>query len=395
MLRNAAGQKPSRWPGSGFAWLAVCVFVVSSCRLFNPGDKQATIVWSVAETNASTQQPYADNDLVVFTLLDRRVIGLRARDGSRLWTTQLPAGQPSGVFGALPDKGTIVRWGDAVLVAGWHVYALDRTTGSIRWTFAPDDDFSATSALALAGSAVISAGGINGYLYSVDAASGALRWRVDLDEQLFSPVVVDGVIYVGGRRVVDEHGGLGVGHLWAVDSETGAVRWSVWVGDPSLTFVGGAVGRAAVAGDLVLTAGVTGTVIAVDRATGQTRWQKSFGEEGHSAGVVILDSIAIVASWSGRVRGLDLTSGLVRWEAEVGSTVTWSATSGGGMAFLNPGVLYAYTADGSRVWEYGGRREALYFSTPATYHDGLLYVAANNALAGASGGGLFALRSPD
>ena len=253
-------------------------------------------------------------------------------------------------------------------------------------------DLGVSLILAERGNAVISTGGAEGFLYSIDAATGNLRWRIDLNEQLFSPIVVDGVVYVGGRQVVDDQGGLGVGHLWAVDVETGTVRWGTWVGDTTLPLHNGVVGRAAVSNELVVAAGLHGAVVAADRATGDIRWSRSFGEEGHSAGVAILGSVAIVANWQGMIRGLALSSGATQWEVNVGSAIIRPSTVGAGHAFLIPGIVYGYAANGSRVYEFGGRKEALYFSTPATYHNGTLYVAANNSLAGATGGGLFALR---
>ncbi|MDX2058093.1 MAG: PQQ-binding-like beta-propeller repeat protein [Gemmatimonadales bacterium] len=307
----------------------------------------------------------------------------------------MPGPVPDGVFGAFPDKGTIVRSAEFILVSGWDLFALDRKTGAIRWTFAPSSESSATSSLALAGDAVISTGGAEGYLYSIDLATGAQRWRVDLDEQLFSPVVVGGVVYLGGRRVVEPPNGLGVGHLWAVDAATGAVLWKTWVGDTARPLHNGVIARPAVSSDLVIAVGLHGTIVAADRQTGTVRWQRTFGEEGHSAGAALLGNVAITATWNGVVRGLSLASGATEWQANVGSAIVRPVTTGADQAFLIPGVIYGFGADGARLYQFGGRAKELYFSTPATYHNGIIFVAANNALAGARGGGLFALRIRD
>jgi len=148
---EVSALRPPRPPSGLITWAVAAALIVSGCRLVNPRDNDAAIVWSVGETNASYQQPYADDDLVVFSLMDRRVAAVRPSDGSRLWTSHLPGGTPGGIFGSLPDKGAILRWGELILVPGWDLFALDRATGAIRWTFAPAEGFPATSALALAG----------------------------------------------------------------------------------------------------------------------------------------------------------------------------------------------------------------------------------------------------
>ena len=91
-----------------------------------------------------------------------------------------------------------------------------------KWTFTTHGDVSATPAV-VDGAVYFPDWG--GFLYKVDAATGALVWSHRISDYVgypgavarTSPAVVDGTVYVG-----DQAGA----HLLAVDAATGNLRWS-------------------------------------------------------------------------------------------------------------------------------------------------------------------------
>lgn len=70
-------------------------------------------------------------------------------------------------------------------------------------------------------------------LYALDASSGALKWTSDTGTIVYSsPAVANGVVYVGSGNIV-----------YALDASTGAAKWSQeagrydydWIGSPAVT----------------------------------------------------------------------------------------------------------------------------------------------------------------
>src|SRR5688572_30283540 len=94
-------------------------------------------------------------------------------------------------------------------------------------------------------------------------AYGGLLWKVRVRAPVrSSPVVADGIVYVGASD----------GQLRAIDAATGEVRWAAEAGAPIDA-------APAVAGDLVLAASRGGEFLAFERANGEVRWRVRAGEE--------------------------------------------------------------------------------------------------------------------
>jgi outer membrane protein assembly factor BamB len=118
-----------------------------------------------------------------------------------------------------------------------HVYALDATTGKLRWKFKTGDVVHSSPAVV---DGTLFIGGWDTYFYALDAKTGALRWKYKAGDDpnehnqvgfQSSPAVVDGVVYVGGRD----------SYLYALRATTGALVWrrhnrGAWViGSPAVT----------------------------------------------------------------------------------------------------------------------------------------------------------------
>lgn len=358
----------------------------------------ATLGCSVISPSGDRNDPRVDANVAVFASTDRRVAAFGTSDGQRRWTTQLPDLRGVAPFGAgLPLSGSIVGTSEIIAVAGWDLYGLDPSSGDIRWTFTPADQFSATDYLVAADGVIYSPGSTA--VFAVDAATGAQRWRrdlvVDRPERPFAPVLHDGVLYIGGAGVASD-GGLIGGHVWALDAGTGAVLWRTFVGDSMAPEQSAGVVRGvAVAGDLVVVAGMNGERLALDRTTGTVVWNRERLESTpFSNGVVVFGSLAVAVSGTGVVYGFSVETGDDRWvPLNLQAAVGQEPERGDGIIYATAtGPLMAVDTAGKLRWVFGGESPLILFTSSATLFQGRLYISANDF--DLDGGGFYALNVP-
>lgn len=190
------------------------------------------------------------------------------------------------------------------------IVALDLVTGKLRWyqQVTPHDIFDRDQVHAMIarlpdGKDVVVSAGKSGVVLGVEPDSGKVLWRTPVGQHenddltaltgativapgtyggvLTPPATADGVVYlpVVNSPVTlrpDETAYFGAdvtkgeGEIDAVDARTGAVKWT-------RTLPGNPLGGATVVNDLVFTALVDGTVLALDRDNGKVVWQYDAG----------------------------------------------------------------------------------------------------------------------
>jgi len=129
----------------------------------------------------------------------------------------------------------------------------------VRWQFATGSYVDSSPAVV---DGVVYAGGSDGNIYALDAATGTERWRFAIGVELrFSPAVVNGVVYVGGSD----------GNVYALEAaqpvlETGA---TAEVTEEGTAVRGGPAGTVVVRAELDKGARVTitGVAMLVDETT--------------------------------------------------------------------------------------------------------------------------------
>jgi alcohol dehydrogenase (cytochrome c) len=234
------------------------------------------------------------------------------------WETPLVGSDGSVTFGIGNPYQSI---GEALAHPSRQLYTdsevnLDAATGRLRWYYqaVPNDfvdhDLQASPiAAAIGGTPVIITGGKMGYVYALNARSGALAWKTPVGEHnghdndsllalshhvtitypytvapgslggiLSNMAVADGSVYVAtlnvpitftGPSVVDgnKSGGPASGEIEALSLATGKVEWDTKVATLPL-------GATTVTNDLVFTTLFTGVLIALDRDTGAIVYQR-------------------------------------------------------------------------------------------------------------------------
>lgn len=128
-------------------------------------------------------------------------------------------------------------------------------------------------------------------------AAPSVRWVYESDRPVAAAPVVD------ERRVyaVAEDGTVA-----ALDRPTGEPVWNVALGE---TVAGGSP---AVCDDLIIIAGIAGTVWAVETATGSVRWQCEVGAGG--AVPTVVDGVVYLSGRDEPLVARDVTDGSVCWE---------------------------------------------------------------------------------
>jgi outer membrane protein assembly factor BamB len=205
------------------------------------------------------------------------------------------------------------------------LYAIDERTGSQIWKFAAKSRIPSSPAVA---NGVVYFGAYDGIFYALDAVSGKLRWTFSnpgerryagshlhgafpagetmpdpFDVYLSSPTVWNGVIYFGS----------GDGNVYSLDAATGSLRWKYKTGDVVHA------SPAIVEGKLYI-GSWDSYFYALDAATGKELWRFKTGEDPNIHNQVGIQSSATVAKGvvyfgcrDSNLYALDVATGRERW----------------------------------------------------------------------------------
>jgi eukaryotic-like serine/threonine-protein kinase len=246
--------------------------------------------WGHESGDVYTSSPVHVNGTVIFGSGDGHVYALDARTGRQHWRA---------VAGGRVRSSPAVDGGRVYVgSADGRVYAFDLRTGALRWRYDTEgvrlesrnfgyDRRTVQSSPAVSGRAVY-VGARDGFLYAIDATTGQLRWRFDhkLSWVNTSPAVHDGVVYAGSSDGQ---------FVQAVNAATGE---EIWRAKSGVTW-----SSPAVAGDVVYAGDGAGRVNALDRRTGQPLWTFRTGSTVYASPVPAGD-LVFVGSTDGSVYAL-------------------------------------------------------------------------------------------
>jgi outer membrane protein assembly factor BamB len=275
-------------------------------------------VWSASVGGATPLSPPALTAGVVAAAgpdggpEDGRVDAFHAESGDRRWSKDV--GRVTGVEAA----GGAVYVGVKTGGDSGRVLAFDAKSGERHWNGSVDN---LASAMAAADGTLYAA---NGGLAAIDPADGSVRWEFDdRGGATFTIVVAPGEqLAADGRRVVYD----GVVALAPVD---GSVEWRADTGFS--TNAGPALGN-----ETVYVGGDNGDgLVALDAASGDVRWTRTFGQSAGVVGVRPTDRSVLVATGTAGVGGefgtvyeLDSEDGIERREMRFDAPVRGTTTGG-------------------------------------------------------------------
>jgi|GEM_PF-2606285 len=317
-----------------------------------------------ATTGGMAQQGFT---VVVSTY--RGTLACDARDGSLLWQN------PEVISGGVGRMQPPLIAGDTVYVTccqEW-LYALDSSTGQVRWRVAADDIIQCTPAIA---NGLIFVTAHDGYLYAFDATNGAQRWRCKTGPREYtwsSPIVHAGVVFTGSTG----------SSVFAVRARDGTILWQ------RLT-AGTVLDSVLLADGVLYVAPACSSLYALDAQDGTLRWEQMIGSRHSTATLSMQGEMLVVGeTFSPTLQVLHAHDGSLAWETELaGSHFSAALCTADTIYIASNTSLYARDAqDGSSRWRYDLPGETPYSSAEA------LVLIENSVVFCAPDGYLYALRA--
>lgn len=365
---------------------------------------------------------------VLFILSVDRAPRARSVNATRtVWTGMGNLGRTSSVTGRGVHKPDSLLWknmlwhktGTYLLAAGdllyftnnQRLYALDASTGAVRWVFTGNP----VSSNPLLIDDAVFVGTDIGALYAIDATTGQEKWRYQTGKSPFklnmtpigtAPITDGSAIYFGNA----------LGYLYAVDLESKKELWKFKTGgsivsspsiDSDTIYFGSGdknlyavrlldgkkkwtynakrpvYSTPVVSGDQVIFRNEDGTVIALDCRSGEEQWTFPAPSTNRSSPAVV-DEIAYVGDNNGLFSALDLVSGTLQWQFTASGAISGTPVVADGIVYFGSDdrTLYALDAvTGTERWRY--RAEAPVEAPPAIRDFAVIFSDVN--------GGLYAL----
>lgn len=229
-----------------------------------------------------------------------------------------------------------------------HFYALDAATAQVKWKFATDGekhyagthlhylqpaaetmpdpwDFYLSSPCVWNGAVYF--GSSDGNVYSLDANSGALKWKFHTGDVVHSsPAIADGILYIGSWDT----------YLYALDAASGAEKWRFKTGeDPVAHNHVGIQSSPAVMDGVVYFGSRDSFAYGIDAATGKQLWKFSTnGSWVNNSMVVHAGTAYFGTSIPGFMHAVDAKTGKVVFDLPTGTPVFASMALAGNTLYL-------------------------------------------------------------
>jgi outer membrane protein assembly factor BamB len=296
------------------------VYVGSNDRnlyAINLGD--GTLKWKFKTDSRVSSSPAVVNGVVYFLSYDGNFYAVNGATGQAKWKFATEGEHrfaAKHIHGALPKDETIpdpfdfylssaaVRDGTVYFGSSdGNVYALDATSGALKWKFKTGDVVHASPAVA---DGNVFVGSWDTYFYTLDAATGKEKWRFktgddpDIHNQTgiqSSALVADGIVYFGCRD----------SNLYALDAASGKKKWAFnnkgsWV-------IGSPVVKD---GRLYFSTSDSGLFYAIDAKTGASMFSLKFIWPMFSSPTIAGNTLYI-GSHEGKLIAIDLASQKPAW----------------------------------------------------------------------------------
>jgi outer membrane protein assembly factor BamB len=303
------------------------------------------VVWRFDAGGPVHASPAVAKGLVIAATMRGRIFAVEEGTGQLRWSMQTGAAiQLNPVLDPGWDYYTSspTVLGETVVIGGQdgRVYALDLTTGKVRWSAQTGARVRATPAIA---NGTVVVGSFDGRVYAYDLTTGASRWvfhtigdTIDASKSGFdrrsvqsSAAIANGLAFVGSRD----------GGIYGIDLATGVGRWRAthrgsWVLD-SPAAVDGVVYDGSSDGLFVQ---------AVDATTGHELWRQGTDGNVIASPLRIGDALVIATmlkkGGTGELLVLDAHSGAIRWRLRLDDQALASPVAA-------DSVLYVGTEAGS------------------------------------------------
>ncbi len=237
------------------------------------------------------------------------------------------------------------------------LYALDKASGAVKWTFSTAGEIRGNVCMGENDNLYFIGG--DGHLYSLNKTTGKVNWKFETggekkydfaDYYQSTPMLHSGTLYFGS----------GDGNVYAVAASSGAIQWKFEAGGVVHT-------TPAIAGGTLVAGSHNGYVYALNVADGNLIWKfKTVGQmffpkgevQGHPAA---LGNLAFVGARDYNLYALDLAKGYAHWNKKFER----------GWALVNvvyDSVLYTGTSDDRLLIAYDMKTGREKWSTNVGYN---------------------------
>jgi outer membrane protein assembly factor BamB len=236
------------------------------------------VKWKFPTGNRIISSPVIDNKKIYFGSDDGNVYAVDAESGRQIWQRS--------TRGPVPSTPAVVNGVLYVASYDGNFYALNAETGALKWKFATGgerrfeakglhgmqpkdqtiaDPFDIYLSSPVVAEGVVYFGSGDGNVYALDATTGDLRWKFKTGDVVHaSPAFSNGVVFVGSWD----------SYFYAVDAKTGKERWRFHAGeDPLIHNQVGFQSSPAVVDGVVYTGCRDAQVYALDAASGKEKWR--------------------------------------------------------------------------------------------------------------------------
>jgi outer membrane protein assembly factor BamB len=196
-----------------------------------------------------------------------------------------------------------------------EVVAMDRMNGDVLWK--KDLDQPVSGAVGV-GYGLVMLGTLRGEVIALDASTGEEKWHAKVSSEVLAPPATNGDIVV--VQTQDDK-------VIGLDASTGTQRW-LYDSTPAVLTLRG-TGAPLVTNRLAIAGLSTGKVVALDTQNGVPAWEARVAiPQGRSeldrvvdidGGLLLSGGTLYVASYQGRMAGIDLESGRVLWQRDASS----------------------------------------------------------------------------
>jgi outer membrane protein assembly factor BamB len=192
-------------------------------------------------------------------------------------------------------------------------------------------------------------GSCNGLIHGIDKATGRGRWKYEARADGGRPEFHSAALVTGGLLILgsDDRRTDGVGFVYAIEAASGAVRWKTRIGRGSMTDV-------VRSGDRLFLATLDCELVALDLATGRKLWSFQGGKPLGSEDVNFLATPAVTrervyfGGSDGVLYALSPEAGTLAWKSVIGSRVTTAVVPVADALFLGTLDGRLLRADASR-----------------------------------------------
>ena len=334
-----------------FASLCLALLGSTAC-----GDASGTARTGVGSTvwrvEAGIQTPYewfgrpAVSNGRVFMDVGNSIKAFDTQTGAELWSTVVRSH-------LAPESTNLVVQNGLVLVSDpLAVVALDETTGTTRWSVAPND--STVQSFGAADEHSFYTGTRGAFVFALELATGATRWEKSLRQSDWLGGNIIGIarsgdtLAISGVYRTDPTTSVPRAFAVVLDSRDGRELWR-YQSDTGLHAVYAAP---AISDDVVLLGdGLQRTMTGYDRSTGEVRWVIHTDPEwgGPNAQPFVQNGIVYFGAYDNHVYSADLKTGRVRWRANLGSGVEHVVRCGKYVFANSQGATIFEAATGRRV----------------------------------------------